>query len=640
MISQTTIDEIKSRMDIVEVVGDYVTLKKSGSSYKAHSPFTNEKTPSFFVVPSKGIFKCFSSGKGGDSITFLMEIDGMSYIEALRHLAEKYGVEIEETIQTDEALEQQNKRESLYIILNAAGDYFIHNLLESEDGRAVGLSYFRERGFSDESIKKFKLGYALDQWDAFFKYAQDKGFNPELIEEAGLVIRKEDRVYDRFRGRVIFPIQSVAGKVIGFGARILTSDKKQPKYINSPETDLYNKSKVLYGIYQAKETIRKEDNCYLVEGYTDVISLHQSGISNVVSSSGTALTEDQVKLIKRYTKQVTVLFDGDEAGIRASFRGVDLILAGGLNVKVVALPEGEDPDSYSQQLGNSAFRHFLESESKDFITFKTSLLIKETKNDPIRKSEVIKDIVQSITKIDDAIKRSIYIKECSDLLDISESVLIVEQNKILLQEQKSKRREEGPIPQEQVDIIPLEDEQIDTPDLSRVIALQEKESIRVLINYGNEMVGHGDDQRTLVDYFLNESEELTFTHPVYNAMLQEIKVRSEEGQEIDSSVFLQSDNQDIKKAAIDMIAPKYEISELWKSKYQILVPQEKDQIKHVSFTNILRLKFWYLQHMIEDKNQELKDAKDDQVDEILDEINHLKQVEMQIAKVLGNVTVK
>lgn len=644
MIGQSTIDEIKTRMDIVEVVSDFVELKKSGSSYKALSPFTSEKTPSFFVVPSKGIFKCFSSGKGGDSITFVMEVDGLSYVEALKYLAEKYSIEIEEEEQTDEQLEAQNKRESLYIITNFAAEYFQKLLLENEEGKSIGLSYFKEREISDDSIEKFKLGYSLNVWDGFHKAATEGGFNEDLIEEAGLIIRKEERFYDRFRGRVIFPIQNITGKVIAFGARILVSDKKQPKYLNSPETELYNKSQVLYGLYQAKQAIRLKERCILVEGYTDVISLHQAGVENVVSSSGTALTEDQVKLIRRYTENVTVIFDGDSAGLKASFRGIDILLNGGLNVKAITLPEGEDPDSYSKSLGTTAFQHFIEKDAQDFIAFKTSVLLADVKNDPVKKAEVVKEIVESISLIDDAIKRSLYIKECSRLMEISESVLIVEQNKVLLEKNKKPKnlatRKTELLPEDLV-AMPIADEQVETLDIGQVIANQEKESIRVLVNYGNELLNKNEeDEGTVLKYFLAESEELAFTHPVYNRILQVFKERDKDGLETNTDHFMSMNDPEIQSTVVDLIAPRYEISEFWKSKYEIIVPHEIDNIKHVSFTNILRLKFWFIQHLIEQKSEELKGADTQKIDEILDEINEMKQIEVEIAKFLGNVTVK
>lgn len=639
MISKATIEEIKNRIDIVEVVSDFVNLKKSGSSYKALSPFTAEKTPSFYVVPSKGIFKCFSSGKGGDAIKFVMEVDGLSYVEALKYLAGKYGIEIHEEEQTDEQQEAQNKRESLYIILNFATEYFENLLHEHEEGISIGLSYFKERGFSEESVKKYHLGYSLSIWDAFYNEALKNGFSEELLEEAGLIIKKEQKIYDRFRGRVIFPIQNLTGKVIAFGARILTSDKKQPKYINSPESELYHKSKVLYGIYQAKQAIRTFDNCFIVEGYTDVISMSQAGIENVVSSSGTALTIEQVKLISRYTENVTVLFDGDPAGIRASFRGIDILLEGGLNVKAVALPDGEDPDSYSRHLGRTAFEHYLEKEAVDFIKFKTSLLLDDVQHDPVKKAGVIKDIVLSISKINDGIKRSLYIKECSDLMEISESVLIVELNNHLLEKSKKSRNEQSEEISEE--IIPVEDKQVDTPDIGKVIAYQEKESIRLLLNYGQEILGSKDiEDQKLIDYFLHEAEEIQFTHPVYNKILTEIKERFKEGLPTDISYFLESDDEEIKKTVIELSAPKYEISEFWKSKYQIHVPHEQEILKDVTYTNILRLKFRIIQHLIEEETEKLKEAESDKIDEILEDISYMKGMEVEIAKILGNVTVK
>ncbi|MCP4458621.1 MAG: DNA primase, partial [Cytophagales bacterium] len=429
MISPTTIDEIKNQMDIVDVVGDFVNLKKSGSSLKALSPFSAEKTPSFYVVPSKQIFKDFSSGKGGDAISFVMEIDGLSYVEALKYLAKKYGIEIKEEERTDEQQEAQNKRESLYILINFAKNYFADTLNASEEGKNIGLTYYKERGFTEDTISKFELGYSVNEWDGLLKTAEEKGYSKELLEEAGLVVKGENKIYDRFRGRVIFPIHNITGKTIAFGARTLSKEKNQPKYINSPETELYHKSRVLYGLFQSKLAIRKEDNCFLVEGYTDVISMHQAGVQNVVSSSGTALTEDQVKLIKRYTNNVTVLFDGDAAGIRASIRGIDMLLEGDLDVRAVVMPEGEDPDSYSRKLSVSAFQNFVDTEAKDIIQFKTQLFLEEAGNDPIKKAGIIKDIVTSITKINDPVKRAVYIKECSNLLGIQEQALISEQNK-------------------------------------------------------------------------------------------------------------------------------------------------------------------------------------------------------------------
>lgn len=632
-------------MDIVDVVGDYLTLKRSGSSYKALSPFTNEKTASFYVVPSKGIFKDFSSGKGGDCITFVMEVDGLSYLEALKYLAKKYGVEIVEEEQSDEAQEAQNKRDSLYILLNFAKESFQELLWESEEGKSIGLSYFKERGFTDESIKGFELGYTLSEWDHLLKAATAKGYRQELLAEAGLIVVKEEgKVYDRFRNRVIFPIHNVSGKVVAFGARMLGKDKKQPKYINSPETELYNKSRILYGLFQAKQDIRKEDNVYLVEGYTDVISMHQTGVRNVVSSSGTALTEEQIKLLKRYTENVTVIFDGDAAGIKASIRGIDMLLEGGLNVRAVALPEGEDPDSYAKQLGTSAFSHYIESESQDIIRFKTKLFLAEAKDDPVKKAGLIKDIVRSITKIDDPVKRTVYLKECSDLLGIAEAVLVAEQNKILIQLNRDKDKTgyqagENLTPQ---DLLMAQPEAPEELDIMKVIELQEKESIRVLVNYGkSHFTNHELVDEDLISYFLSEVEEIQFTNPVYKSILDIFKQKLNEGAIIDGDYLIQHGTEEIKREVVNLMTSKHEVSENWEKKFQIYIPKEEEQLRDVTYSNILRLKFRIVQHLIEEENRKLKEAtNEDDIDILLDEINGLKKIEMSLAEFLGNVTVK
>ena len=642
MIKPSTIDDIKMAMDIVEVVGDFVNLKKSGSSLKALSPFTAEKTPSFYVVPSKGIFKCFSSGKGGDAITFVMEVDGLSYIEALKYLAAKYNIAIEEEVQTDEIQEAQNQRESLYIVLKFATDYFQDLLHSHEEGKSIGLSYFKERGFSDEIIESFNLGYSLNVWDHFHQEGIKSGFTKENLEAAGLIVSKENKIYDRFRGRVMFPIHNVTGKTIAFGARILVSDaaKNQPKYLNSPETELYNKSRVLYGLFQSKQQIRQEDNCYLVEGYTDVISMHQVGVKNVVSSSGTALTEDQVKLIKRYTQNVTVLYDGDAPGIRASFRGIDILLEGGLNVRAVTFPDGEDPDSYSHKLGATAYVHFLTEGAVDFIKFKTGLLMDDVKDDPIKKAGVVRDIVESISKIEDAIKRSVYLKECSDLLQISEAILIAEQNKILITQKRSNQNTFNDT-EEASGILPLESEEVAVTDFSKIIVHQEKESIRVLLNYGDEIIQKTDEnEMTLWDYFISESEDIEFTHPIYNKIFKVMVQRNKDQLPLNFEYFLSIDDPEIQKTIIELCAPKYEISEFWKEKYHIEIPLEEDFIKDLTYSNILRLKFRVIQHLIEVQNEKLKTAIEGDVDALLDEISELKQTEMEIAKIIGNVTVK
>lgn len=424
MISKATIDTVFETARVEEVIGDFVQLKRAGSNFKGLSPFSDERSPSFMVSPAKGIWKDFSSGKGGNSVAFLMEHSHFTYPEAIRYLAKKYNIEIEETEQTDEEKANTDVRESMYLVSEFAKDYFHNTLLHSEEGKAIGLSYFKERGFTGETIKKFSLGYSPEAWDAFTKEALGKGYKLEFLESTGLTIPKDDRPFDRFKGRVMFPIQSMSGRVLGFGGRILVNDKKAAKYLNSPESDIYHKSKVLYGIFQAKQAIAKQNNCYLVEGYTDVIQFNQAGIENVVASSGTALTPDQIRLINRLTKNITVLFDGDAAGLRASIRGIDLILEEGMNVKVCAFPDGEDPDSFAKKTPYEELVRYLEENAKDFIQFKASMLMNDAKNDPIKKADLIRDMVVSISKIPDRIQREIYIQECSRIMDISEQVLV------------------------------------------------------------------------------------------------------------------------------------------------------------------------------------------------------------------------
>jgi len=424
LISQNTIDTVFETARVEEVIGDFVNLKRAGSNFKGLSPFSDERSPSFMVSPAKGIWKDFSTGKGGNSVKFLMEHSQFTYPEAIRYLARKYNIEIEETEQTDAEKAMTDVRESMYLVSEFAKEYFHKVLLNSEEGKAIGLSYFKERGFTNETIKKFSLGYSPETWDALTKEALGKGYKLEFLESTGLTIAREDRPFDRFKGRVMFPIESMSGRVLGFGGRILTNDKKAAKYLNSPESDIYHKSKVLYGIFQAKQSIAKQNNCYLVEGYTDVIQFHQAGIENVVASSGTALTPDQIRLINRLTRNITVLFDGDAAGLRASVRGIDLILEEGMNVRVCAFPDGEDPDSFARKNSHDDLVAYLEQNSKDFIQFKASLLMKDAKNDPIKKADLIRDMVVSISKIPDRIQREVYVQECARIMEISEQVLV------------------------------------------------------------------------------------------------------------------------------------------------------------------------------------------------------------------------
>ena len=482
MISKATIDTVFETARVEEVIGDFVQLKRAGSNFKGLSPFSDERSPSFMVSPVKQIWKDFSSGKGGNSVAFLMEHEHFTYPEAIRYLAKKYNIEIEETIQTDEEKANTDVRESMYLVSEFAKNYFQDALLNTEEGKAIGYSYFKERGFTNETIKKFSLGYSPEAWDAFTKEALGKGYKLEFLESTGLTIPRDDRPFDRFKGRVMFPIQSMSGRVLGFGGRILTNDKKAAKYLNSPESDIYHKSKVLYGIYQAKQAIAKQNNCFLVEGYTDVIQFNQTGIENVVSSSGTALTPDQIRLINRLTKNVTVLFDGDAAGLRASIRGIDLILEEGMNVRVCEFPDGEDPDSFAKKMPYEDLVLYLEENSKDFIQFKASLLMKDAKNDPIKKAELIREIVASISKIPDRIQREIYIQECSRIMDISEQVLL----STLAQLIKKDISEIGKkIKQEQKSFEVIKSESLNQVEKVDVLYQLERTIIKILLLYGN-----------------------------------------------------------------------------------------------------------------------------------------------------------
>ena len=423
MITKESIDKVYDAIRVEEVIEDFVQLKRAGSNFKGLSPFSNEQTPSFMVSPAKQIWKDLSSGKGGNAIAFLMEHEHFSYVEAIRYLAKKYNIELEETQSSDEEQQKNNEKESLYIVSEFARDYFQKILLDNEEGKAIGKTYFKERGFSDETIKTFQLGYSPNEWQAFTEEALKKGYKLEYLNKTGLTIVKENKKYDAFRGRVMFPIHSMSGRVLGFGGRILTNDKKTAKYLNSPESDIYHKSKILYGIFYAKQHIAKEDNCYLVEGYTDMIQMYQKGIKNVVASSGTALTSEQIRLIHRLTSNITILYDGDSAGLRASIRGVDLILEQGMNVRICTFPDGEDPDSFSKNNSLTEIKEYLDKNTQDFIRFKASILVDESKNDPLKRAETIRDMIGSISKIPDAIKREVYIRECASIMNISEEVL-------------------------------------------------------------------------------------------------------------------------------------------------------------------------------------------------------------------------
>lgn len=636
MIPSQTIDEIKNRIDIVEVVSDFVSLKRKGQNMWACCPFHNEKTPSFSVSPAKGFYKCFGCGKAGDAIDFVMEVEKLNYVESLKYLAKKYGIEVKEEELTDDEAQQQSERESLYILLNAAKEYFENQLWESNEGRSIGLGYFKERKMSDGILKKFELGYSQDAWDGFMQYALSHGHTEEMLEKAGLIVVKGDKKYDRFRGRVIFPIHNVTGRVVGFGARALKKDDK-PKYINSPETAIYVKNQVLYGLYQAKQAIRTAENCYLVEGYTDVTSLHEAGIENVVASSGTSLTEGQIKLIHRFSPTVTVLYDGDMAGIKASLRGIDMILEQGLNVRMVLLPEGEDPDSYSKQLGGDAFQAFLEEKTEDFIHFKTNLLAREASNDPIKKADSIKEIVASIAVIPDSIKRSVYVKEASGLLQIEEQVLIGELNKVI--RSKSKKPQPINVAESENTEVAVKEQEVSW-DPKELIKYQEKESIRLLLEYAHVELDH---ETSLQSYLLNELEDVTFFSEVHTEIFNKFREELAEGRTATVDYFVKHGNPEVRKAVIDIISKKHEVSSKWGDKYKIFIPNEKDKLhlEHSALTNVLRLKQRVVRKLLEDNIDRLRSATSEKEQTEIQQIHaELKRTEAEIATQLGNVILK
>ncbi|MDO6437351.1 DNA primase [Cyclobacterium sp. 1_MG-2023] len=638
-ISNQTTDKVRERVDIEEVVNDYVTLKRKGQNLWACCPFHEEKSPSFSVSPAKQIYKCFGCGKAGDPIQFIMDIEGVGFPEAIKHLATKYGIEIEEDKNIDPAdIQAYNEKESLYIALNFAKDFF-HENLQSGEGKSIGLSYLKERGFDSATIEKFELGYSLDGWDHLLNKAKTSGFEETNLLKAGLILERENKpgnYYDRFRGRVMFPIHNLSGKAIAFGARIMTQDKKQPKYINSPETAIYHKSDVLYGIYQAKQAIRQKENCYLVEGYTDVISMHLAGVENVVASSGTSLTENQIKLIKRFSDQVTVLYDGDDAGINASLRGIDMLLEGGLNVKAVVFPPNEDPDSFSRKAGKEGFQKFLEAEEKDFIHFKIDLFTKGAADDPIKKAEAIRQVVLSISKVPDPIIRSVYAKESARLLGMEEDILLTELNRQLLKNQQKKSPskfqkapESSPIEQ----LLPGSPEEETKKTGPRTIK-EERELVRILINYGFEMVS---EEMHVCEYLLEEIKDLNFGTPIYQELLNHYKNALREGTIPKFDYFLKIQNPKLKTEVIDMVAPTREISQNWESKHQIFSRREADDLPETTYKASLKLKSAYLKRMRDELEEKIKLAKEEELEELLTMHMELTQLKSKIDRELGNV---
>ena len=690
-IDPATIERIKQTADVADVIGDYVSLKKKGANLWACCPFHGEKSPSFSVSPAKGIYKCFGCGKAGDSIRFIMDIEGLGYGEALKHLAKKYGIEVQETVMTDEQLQSQNERESILIVLNYAKNYYQNNLFNHDEGQSIGYPYFKERGFSDKTIHTFELGYSLEPWDAFTKEALKNGYSLEVLEKAGLTITKDNeqssqnKSFDRFRNRVTFPIHNVAGKVIAFGARILKTDKTQAKYLNSPETEVYHKSNVLYGIFQAKNAIRTTDVCYLVEGYTDVISLHQAGIENVVASSGTSLTIEQIRLIGRFTQNITVLYDGDTAGIKASLRGMDMILKESLNVKLALFPEGEDPDSYVQKVGSEVFLSYIQNNATAFIAFKANFLLKDAGTDTVKLAQMAMDMAESLANIDDSVKRSLFLQETSRITKISEEILNTTINKSILNRKKqndkevqieySRERLKKDLPKgvtlnndrRALDDLPSFSEDDDSSNfivnnnfeknneselnselqqgliesLRSPSHLQELECIRLLINHGTKEVDPGVAPGvTITHYILEEIDGMNFATPIYQEILSMFREQFLLGNILDAQHFIGHKLEKIQMEAINLSTERYSISEAW-VRHEIIVPTEIDKLADLAFQNILRLKKAYNEQQMKDLMKQMSQTSDmTEQTRLLEMFMQAKNIEKDIAKELGTVVIR
>lgn len=652
MISQNTISQVFETARVEEVIGDFVQLKKAGSNFKGLSPFSEERTPSFMVSPVKQIWKDFSTGKGGNAITFLMEHEHFTYPEAIRYLAKKYNIEIEETERTDEEKEQANAKESLYLVSEYANEYFQKVLQKTDQGQAIGKSYFKERGFTEETIKKFQLGYSLDEWQAFTDDALGKGYKLEFLEKTGLTIVKDERRFDRFKGRVMFPIHSMSGRVLGFGGRILTNDKKAAKYLNSPESDIYHKSNVLYGLFFAKQTIAKEDNCFLVEGYTDVIQFYQTGVKNVVSSSGTALTSQQIRLINRLTNNITVLFDGDAAGIRASIRGIDLILEQGMNVKVCTFPDGEDPDSFAKSNTLEELTEYLNENAKDFIQFKASLLVKEANNDPIKKAETIRDIVNSIAKIPDAIKREIYVRECASIMDISENVLfstLAQINKKDVQDANKKYKQD----QRAFEVVKTEQQKKPKVDVQYEL---ERKIIEILMLYGDRTEQFEDlilkedevsgdlvlepavhEARVFEKIYLDlQEDEMMFSNEKFRELYYSIIDRLNQDENFSTKDFINQLDQEsaTEVTSILMEDEKYNLHDWQRNQ---IIPKEKEHsISQLVSQTILSLRCYLIdQKVAEYKNETLRENADTR--SVMEDVKDYLGLKMLLSRKLGKV---
>ena len=646
MIDQATIDRIFDAAEISDVVSEFVTLKKRGVNMLGLCPFHNEKTPSFTVSPAKGIFKCFGCGKGGNSVNFVMEHESLSYPEALKWLAKKYNIDVKDEEESPEQKQLKDERESMMIVSSFAQKYFSRYLWDENEGRTIGLSYLRERGIRDEIIKKFELGFCPDGKDTFTQSAQKEGYKMEYLEKTGLTIKRDDWVRDRFGGRVMFPIHNIAGRVIAFGGRTLKSDKKIAKYLNSPESDIYHKSRVLYGIYQAKRDITRLDKCYLVEGYTDVIALNQSGIENVVASSGTALTPDQIRLVKRFSHNITIIYDGDAAGIKASLRGIDLVLEEGMNVKVLLLPEGEDPDSFSKSMSSSQLQAYVTEHETDFIRFKTQLLMKSTVNDPVGRAQLINDIVRSISMVSDTITRSVYIQECSRLMNVNEELLYTEVRKIQFRQsediQKTRFREQS----RQAPIqIPK------TEQIKNLCEIEEREIIRILLKYFHHEVFEveGDVPESKISISVGqfvlqeiENDDLRSDNEVINKMIDLFIDNLENSTFKPEQFFLHHNDPQISQLATHLIAEKYVESKVWRKGGAFI--ESEDEILDLIVPKIVQeYKLRKVKNMLKDLESNIFEASEsgsnEDVMEFQNQYLNLKKVEKNLSSQLGNRTI-
>jgi DNA primase len=648
MIDQQTITQIFETADIVEVISDFVTLKKSGTNYKGLSPFTNEKTPSFMVSPSKGIFKDFSSGKGGNVVGFLMEHEKLTYPEALRYLAHRYNIPVEEKELSAEEIQQKNERESLMAVTSYAATYFAEQL-QTEEGRAIGLSYLRKRGFRDDTIKKFQLGYSPENRRAFTSTAQKNGYNKQYLVHTGLSIERDTDLFDRFSGRVIFPIHSLSGNVVGFGGRTLKSDKNIAKYLNSPESDIYHKSRLLYGLFQAKKSIVSNERCYLVEGYTDVIAMHQAGIENVVASSGTSLTTDQIRLIKRFTSDITILYDGDEAGIKASFRGIDMILEEGMNVKVVMFPEGEDPDSFAKSHSSSEFLNFIKDGEKDFISFKTGILLAEAQRDPVKRAQLITDIVRSIAVIPDGILRSVYLKESGFMLGVEEQVLYNEVNKIRQRKQEQRWQREPPGPAMEVQSVTTLPRQPVVPGFVENVfsEIEEREIIYFLLKFGNHILHlskEGNAAISVAGYIIREiqNDELEFNNLVYKQIFEDVMGLIERGEQITERFFVYHDHPGVRELAVNIYTSRYELSKVWKRK-EAYVELPGENLGFEVPKSLLSYKMMVVEKALSGLRTELESVekkKDlEAMHQVMTRIRSLEEVKRELSVGLGGRTI-